>query len=76
MTRSLKLAGSWLAVALVVAGLVACGSKGSDSSSGAGGGDIKAGPGVTATTIKLGALTDLSGVFAPLAEPLTLANQL
>jgi ABC-type branched-subunit amino acid transport system substrate-binding protein len=75
MTRSLKLAGTWLVVAVVTAGLVACGSKGEDSSSG-GGGDIKAGPGVTATTIKLGALTDLSGVFAPLAQPLTQANQL
>jgi ABC-type branched-subunit amino acid transport system substrate-binding protein len=75
MTRSLKVPGIWLAVALVAAGLAACGSKGEESSSG-GGGDIKAGPGVTATTIKLGALTDLSGVFAPLAQPLTQANQL
>jgi ABC-type branched-subunit amino acid transport system substrate-binding protein len=76
MTRSMKVAGIWLATALVAAGLVACGSKGTESSSGGGGGEIKAGPGVTATTIKLGALTDLSGVFAPLAEPLTQANQL
>jgi ABC-type branched-subunit amino acid transport system substrate-binding protein len=77
MTRSLKVAGIWLAVAFVAAGLAACGSKGEDSSSGGGGGgDIKAGPGVTATSIKLGALTDLSGVFAPLAQPLTQANQL
>jgi ABC-type branched-subunit amino acid transport system substrate-binding protein len=75
MTRSLKVAGIWLAVAFVAAGLAACGSKG-ENSSGGGGGDIKAGPGVTATTIKLGALTDLSGVFAPLAQPLTQANQL
>jgi ABC-type branched-subunit amino acid transport system substrate-binding protein len=77
MTRSLKVAGFWLAVPLVAAVLVACGSKGAEStSSGEESGDIKAGPGVTATTIKLGALTDLSGVFAPLAEPLTQANQL
>ena len=77
MTRSLKVAGIWLAVPLVAAVLVACGSKGTESSAGGGdNGDIKAGPGVTATTIKLGALTDLSGVFAPLAEPLTQANQL
>jgi len=77
MTRSLKVAGIWLAVPLVAAVLVACGSKGTESSSGSGdNGDIKVGPGVTATTIKLGALTDLSGVFAPLAEPLTQANQL
>src|ERR1044072_3428858 len=75
MTRSLNLAGIWLAVAFVATALAACGSKGEDSSGG-GGADIKAGPGVTATTIKLGALTDLSGVFAPLAQPLTQANQL
>jgi ABC-type branched-subunit amino acid transport system substrate-binding protein len=72
MTRSLI----WLAAAVVAVGLAACGSKGTDTSSGGGGGDVKAGPGVTATTIKLGALTDLSGVFAPLAQPLTQANQL
>jgi ABC-type branched-subunit amino acid transport system substrate-binding protein len=76
MTRSLKVAGIWLVVPVVAAVLVACGSKGTESSSGGDNGDIKAGPGVTATTIKLGALTDLSGVFAPLAEPLTQANQL
>jgi ABC-type branched-subunit amino acid transport system substrate-binding protein len=76
MTRSLKRAGIWLAVPLVAAVLVACGSKGTESSSAGESGDIKVGPGVTETTIKLGALTDLSGVFAPLAEPLTQANQL
>ena len=57
-----------------------CGSKGSDSSSGGsssgGGGSIKTGPGVTDKTITLGVLTDLSGVFAPLAGPLTKANQM
>src|SRR6266545_3563194 len=67
----------WGAVAVVAAGLAACGSKWEDSSSdGGGGGDIKTGPGVTAKTIKLGVLTDLSGVFAPLAKPLTQANQM
>jgi ABC-type branched-subunit amino acid transport system substrate-binding protein len=76
MTRSLKGTGTWLAVAVVAAVLVGCGSKGEEASSGGDNGDIKVGPGVTDTTIKLGALTDLSGVFAPLAEPLTQANQL
>jgi ABC-type branched-subunit amino acid transport system substrate-binding protein len=77
MTRSLKRAAIWLAVPLVAAVLVACGSKGTEeTSTGGESGDIKVGPGVTDTTIKLGALTDLSGVFAPLAEPLTQANQL
>jgi ABC-type branched-subunit amino acid transport system substrate-binding protein len=74
MSRSLKIAGAWLAVAMIAAGLAACGSKGNESSSS--GGSIKSGPGVTAKTIKLGVLTDLSGVFAPLAKPLTEANQL
>jgi ABC-type branched-subunit amino acid transport system substrate-binding protein len=74
MSRSLKIAGTWLAVAMIAAALAACGSKGGSSSGG--GGSIKAGPGVTAKTINLGILTDLSGVFAPLAKPLTQANQL
>jgi ABC-type branched-subunit amino acid transport system substrate-binding protein len=74
MSRWLKVACAWLSVAVIAGGLVACGSKGTGSSSG--GGSIKAGPGVTAKTIKLGVLTDLSGVFAPLAKPLTEANQL
>jgi ABC-type branched-subunit amino acid transport system substrate-binding protein len=77
MSRSLKAPYAMLAVALIAIGLAACGSKGSSgSSSSSGGGSIKAGPGVTASTIKLGVLTDLSGVFAPLAKPLTQANQL
>jgi ABC-type branched-subunit amino acid transport system substrate-binding protein len=75
MRRALKIACAWLVAAIVAGGLAACGSKGDDSSSD-GGGSIKSGPGVTAKTIKLGILTDLSGVFAPLAEPLTQANQL
>jgi ABC-type branched-subunit amino acid transport system substrate-binding protein len=78
MSRSLKAPyAAMLAVALIAIGLAACGSKGSSgSSSSSGGGSIKGGPGVTASTIKLGVLTDLSGVFAPLAKPLTQANQL
>jgi ABC-type branched-subunit amino acid transport system substrate-binding protein len=77
MSRSLKAPYAILALALIAIGLAACGSKGdSDSSSSSGGGSIKGGPGVTASTVKLGVLTDLSGVFAPLAKPLTQANQL
>ncbi len=75
MSRLLKIACTCLAVAMITAGLAACGSKGSGSSSG-GGGSIKSGPGVAAKTIKLGVLTDLSGVFASLAKPLTQAEQL
>ena len=75
MNRTLKIACAWLAAPMIAAGLAACGDKGSESSSG-GGGSIKTGPGVTAKTITLGSLTDLSGVFASLAKPLTEANQL
>ena len=77
MSRSLKASYGMLAVALIAIGLAACGSKGtSGDSSSSGSGSIKGGPGVTASAIKLGVLTDLSGVFAPLAKPLTQANQL
>jgi ABC-type branched-subunit amino acid transport system substrate-binding protein len=77
MSRLLHVFAITVVFALSVAG---CGSKGeSSSSSGSssgGGGSIKAGPGVTGKTITLGVLTDLSGVFAPLAGPLTKANQM
>src|SRR3954464_5982518 len=76
MNRVLRVFAVAVILALAVAG---CGSKGSSSSSGSssgGGGSIKAGPGVTDKTISLGILTDLSGVFAPLAGPLTKANQM
>jgi len=69
--------------------LTACGSKGEDSSSASGGStgappaaaartdtaSVKTGPGVTASAIKLGVLTDLSGPFAPLTSALTNGNK-
>jgi ABC-type branched-subunit amino acid transport system substrate-binding protein len=66
-----------IALALVALTLAACGSKGSNSQSGGGSsaGNVKAGPGVTDKTITLGVLTDLSATFAPLAQPLTKANE-
>ena len=75
MSRLLRILAVAVVLALPVAG---CGSKGSSSSSSSssGGGSIKAGPGITDKTISLGILTDLSGVFAPLAGPLTKANQM
>jgi ABC-type branched-subunit amino acid transport system substrate-binding protein len=82
MTRPVRLAGSLIAAALLIFALAACGSKGSDSGSSSGssgsssGGKIKTGPGITDKTITLGVLTDLSSTFAPLANPLTKANQL
>src|SRR4051794_1521569 len=62
------------AVALCVA-VGACGKSSSSSSSGSEGG-VKVGPGVTAKTITLGVLTDLSGIFSPFGQPGTQAHQL
>jgi ABC-type branched-subunit amino acid transport system substrate-binding protein len=76
MSRSLRVLAAGLVVAL---SLAACGSKGSNNSTSSGGGSsgsIKTGPGIADKTITLGVLTDLSGVFAPLASPLTKANQM
>jgi ABC-type branched-subunit amino acid transport system substrate-binding protein len=67
----------YVVLAVLCAAIVGCGSKGSDSSSSSSSsGGIKTGPGITDKTITLGILTDLSGVFAPLAQPLTQANQM
>jgi ABC-type branched-subunit amino acid transport system substrate-binding protein len=63
------------ATLLVLGGLVGCGKAGEDSSS-SGSGDLKTGPGVTADTITLGQLTDLSGVFAPLATAFTQSQEM
>jgi len=75
MNRYFRIAATFVVAAMLVAVAAGCGSKGSDSGSKSSGG-IKTGPGVTDKTITLGVLTDLSGVFAPLAQPLTQANQL
>ncbi|HYZ30146.1 MAG TPA: ABC transporter substrate-binding protein [Thermoleophilaceae bacterium] len=73
MSRSMRVLAAGLVVAVA---LTACGSKGSNNSSGGSSGSIKTGPGIADKTITLGILTDLSGVFAPLAGPLTKANQM
>jgi ABC-type branched-subunit amino acid transport system substrate-binding protein len=74
MSRSLRILAACLVVTM---SLAACGSKGSDTSTSSGAsGSIKTGPGIADKTITLGVLTDLSGVFAPLAGPLTKANQM
>jgi ABC-type branched-subunit amino acid transport system substrate-binding protein len=79
MSRTTTALASWLAAAALLGGAVAgCGGKGEDSgeSSGAGAsGSIKTGPGITDKEISLGLLTDLSGVFAPLAKPIVQATQ-
>jgi ABC-type branched-subunit amino acid transport system substrate-binding protein len=77
MTRMTRIVAAGLAATVLLAA-GGCGSKGSSSggSSSSGAGSIKTGPGITDKTITLGVLTDLSGVFAPLAQPLTQANQM
>jgi ABC-type branched-subunit amino acid transport system substrate-binding protein len=73
--KSRRLA-TWLAAtALLAVPVAGCGSKGSDSSSSGSSGGVKTGPGVTADSITLGYLTDLSGVFAPLAKPIVQGTQ-
>jgi len=62
MRRKHLLTGVLVATALVLAG---CSTKAVDNSKGTAGSDgVKAGPGVSADTIKLGALVDLTAVFA------------
>lgn len=67
------------AIALVSAALVlaasGCGTKSSNSTTSTEGG-VKVGRGITGTTIHLGALTDLTGVFAALGKDITNAQAL
>jgi ABC-type branched-subunit amino acid transport system substrate-binding protein len=58
------------AVALLLAGCAKANSGGQDAAG------IKTGPGVTATTIRLGSLVDLTAVFAPLGKSLVQGTQL
>lgn len=69
MNRSRTLA---LAAVLCLA-LTAC-DKATSGDQSAGG--VKTGPGVTATTIKLGSLVDLTAVFAPLSKSVVQGTQL
>jgi ABC-type branched-subunit amino acid transport system substrate-binding protein len=69
----------WRAVALcAVAALLmaACSTKANNSSKSGGSGDVQTGQGVTDSTITLGVLTDLSGVFAVLGKTVTQGAQL
>ncbi len=65
--------GLSLLLALTVA---ACGKADDDGGGSSSSGGVKTGPGVTAKEITLGQLTDLSGVFAPLATAFTQAQEL
>ncbi len=69
-----------LATALLALGTVALGACGKDDDTGGGGGGgeggVKTGPGVTAKTITVGELTDLTGVFGVLGKAITQGNEL
>src|SRR5215210_6167891 len=76
MSRSTKSILGCLLASVLVLSLAACGSKGEESGGGGqASGSVKTGPGITDKTITLGLLTDLSGVFAPLAKPIVQATQ-
>ncbi|MEU6147515.1 ABC transporter substrate-binding protein [Streptomyces sp. NPDC047081] len=72
--RSIPFRGLVAAVAVLSVTAVGCSSKASNSQSESSG--IKTGPGVTADTITLGALTDLSGVFGAQGKIIVQGNQL
>ncbi|MEV4945437.1 ABC transporter substrate-binding protein [Streptomyces sp. NPDC053755] len=61
-------------VALTAAGCSSKAKSGDDQGTGAGG--VKAGKGVTDKTIAIGALTDMTGVYATLGKSVTQAQQL
>ena len=71
MTRPVVRATAAALAVVAALGAAACGKGGGGKQGG-----IKVGPGVTTKAIKLGILTDLSGVFAPLGKPLASATQL
>ncbi|GCD95217.1 ABC transporter substrate-binding protein [Embleya hyalina] len=64
------------ALAALVLAATACSTKGDDDEKDKRSGGVKSGPGVTDTTITLGALTDLSGPYAPLGKSIVNAQQL
>ncbi|WP_431681380.1 ABC transporter substrate-binding protein [Kitasatospora sp. KL5] len=72
-SRALRTAA---ALAVLVLTATACSTKGGTSSERVGKDDVRMGPGVTETTITLGALTDLSGVYASLGKSIVNAQQM
>jgi ABC-type branched-subunit amino acid transport system substrate-binding protein len=71
--------GAVALTAVVVAAASGCSTKAPESSGGGGGGeaaDVVTDVGVEGTTITLGVLTDLTGVFAALGKDITQANEL
>jgi ABC-type branched-subunit amino acid transport system substrate-binding protein len=74
MPRSaFAMAAATAALALLAAG---CSSKAVDEGDGAAAGGVKTGPGVTASTISLGVLSDLTGPIAVLGKPMLQGNEI
>ncbi|SNS14128.1 ABC-type branched-chain amino acid transport system, substrate-binding protein [Actinomadura meyerae] len=77
MNRTARLtAVAALAVALPLSLASGCSGKATGGSGGTGADGVKTGPGVTDDTIRVGAATDLTGVYAPLGKSLTQAQQM
>jgi ABC-type branched-subunit amino acid transport system substrate-binding protein len=71
--------GAVALAAVVAAAATGCSTKAPESSGGGGGGDaadVQTDVGIEGTTITLGVLTDLTGVFAALGKDITQANEL
>ncbi|CAL9604462.1 hypothetical protein SUDANB58_05506 [Streptomyces sp. enrichment culture] len=65
------------AVAAVLLAGTACSSKGAGDANGGGGADgVKTGPGIGEKSIRLGALTDLTGPYATLGKSIVQAQQM
>jgi ABC-type branched-subunit amino acid transport system substrate-binding protein len=69
-------AATLTAIALAVSGCASGKATGGGDATASGGDGVKTGPGVTAGTISIGVLTDLTGPYASLGKSLTQAQQL
>ncbi|MET9444572.1 ABC transporter substrate-binding protein [Streptomyces sp. NPDC006610] len=72
-TSRILLASALSALLIAATG---CSSKGEDEKPTAGADGVKTGPGVTEKTIRLGALTDLTGPYATLGKSIVQAQQM
>ncbi|WP_432136473.1 MULTISPECIES: ABC transporter substrate-binding protein [unclassified Streptomyces] len=64
------------ALAALLIAATGCSSKAGDKSTDDGADGVKAGPGVSADTVRLGALTDLTGPYATLGKSIVQAQQM
>jgi ABC-type branched-subunit amino acid transport system substrate-binding protein len=72
LSKRLARGATAVACAAVLAAAAGCSTKADEQSSGTGAADsVKTGPGVSGSTIRLGLLMDLSGVFASQGKDLT-----